>query len=559
MTRNKLLAAASFAFVAGASVPFAVAQIAAPETVETAPLPTDAFAIGGLEEGERGLPASLWSNADPRTLDFLLSHVPARPATPSLGKAMRRTLLSAGEKPVGADASLGGKKLLALAQAGFIDEARTIASLATSGRNDLVVAEADATLSLLTGDAESACRRGAGLSGGRDAIFWVRLRAFCYARAGELDAFDLTMNLLRERGALSSTDEALFFAAAAGKPPKDAPPIETALQYAALKVSGLEMSLNDLAGAQGGVIAAVARDGDASNALRLDATMRAVSMGVLEPARLESLINGFRFEVADLGGALDIAAARPDDPVVDALLYQSVAAMTAPEFIRDKAQRISIALARADSFHRAYALAHLYADEIAALEGVIVSPQEASSFALAAMATGDSVGAGRWLAAMIGANESVAALPEALGIEFIDRVNLLSMLDPQTAARIARGAGVSLLASDTAVPPAARGHEDPAIRARILEAAFDAVAGEKLGQAGLAALAASSGSTEFGGEVEAVVIEEGLDAAGMPELARRHRFERALEVSFSSAPAAQAATRGEEDGFTPRLKPAKDQ
>ena len=121
-------------------------------------------------------------------------------------------------------------------------------------------------------------------------------------------------------------------------------------------------------------------------------------MGVLEPARLESLINGFRFEVADLGGALDIAAARPDDPVVDALLYQSVAAMTAPEFIRDKAQRISIALARADSFHRAYALAHLYADEIAALEGVIVSPQEASSFALAAMATGDSVGAGRWLA-----------------------------------------------------------------------------------------------------------------------------------------------------------------
>lgn len=556
MTRNKLLAAASVALFAGASVPFAVAQIAAPEGVETASLPTDAFSIGGLEEGERALPESLWSNADPQLLDFLLSYAPSRPASPSLGQAMRRTLLSAGAKPAGADASLGGKKLLALAKAGFVDEARDIASLATSGRNDLAVAEADAVISLLGGDADNACRRGAALSGGREAIFWVRLRAFCYARAGELDAFDLTMNLLRERGALSSSDEALFFAAAAEAAPKEVPPIKTPLQYAALKTTGVEMSLNDLADAEGGVIAAVAGDTKASNALRLEAAMRAVSMGVMEPSRLKGLFGGVQFEVADIAGALETAAARPNDPVSDALLYQSIAAMTAPEFIRDKAQRVSIALSRADSFHRAYALSHLYADEIASLEGVIVSPQEASSFALAALATGDSVGAGRWLSSMVGANESVAALPEALGIEFIDRVNLLSLLDPQTAARIARGAGVSLLSNAATVPAPARGHEDPAVTARILEAAFDAVAAEKVGQAGLAALAASSGSADFGGEVEAVIIEEGLDAAGMPELARRHRFESAWAASFAKTATGPAAAQ--EGGFAPRVKPPKN-
>jgi len=559
MNRNKLLAAAASAFVAGASVPFAVAQIAPPDTVETAQLPTDAFAIGGLEEGERGLPATLWTNSDPQILDFLLSHAPVRPASPSLGRAMRRTLLSPGAKPAGADVSLGGKKMLALARAGFVDEARNIASLASAGRNDLVVAEADATISLLNGDAEDACRRGAGLAGGREAIFWVRLRAFCYARAGELDALDLTMNLLRERGAISQADEALFFAAAAGAPPKDVPPITTPLQYAALKAAGVEMSLNDLAGAEGGVIAAVARDAGVSNALRIEATMRAVALGIMEPSRLNALFSGIQFEVADLGAAIDMAAARPGDPVTDALLYQSIAAMTAPEFIRDKAQRISLALARADSFHRAYALSHLYAEQIATLEGVIVSPEEASSFALAAMTTGDSVGAGRWLTSMIGANESVAALPEALGIEFIDRVNLLSVLDPQTAARIARGAGVSLLSNEPGMMgTGTRAHEDPAVTARILEAAFDAVAGEKVGQAGLAALAASSGAAAFGGEVEAVIIEEGLDAAGMPELGRRHQFERALASAFAAAPAAgQAASTSEEGGFAPRIKPPK--
>ncbi len=561
MRRNKLMLSGACVAIAGLFTTLAGAQVAPPESVETAQLPTDAFSIGQLDPSEGALPGTLWSGSDPQILDFLLSQTPSRPASPSLGLAMRRTLLSPGAKPTGADSSLGGKKLLALAKAGFLEEARTIASLATVGRGDLYVAEAEATLSLLGGEADAACRRGASLNGGREALFWVRLRAFCYARAGEIDAFDLTVNLLRERGALSSSDESLFFSILSEAPPKTIPPLETALQYAAFKEAGLEIAPGHLARAEGGVVAAIAADGEAAPALRIAAAEQAASMGVLKPATLKGLFSAVEFEVSDMGAATELAAQRPDDPLTDALLYQSITAMTAPEFVRDKAMRIALALSRADSFHQAYALSQVYAEDINALEGVLVTPEEAGAFALARMAAGDSVGAGRWLAAMIGDNESVAALPEELGMAFIDRVNLLALLDPQTAARIARSAGVSLLSEQGPESAALPAHGDPAVTARILEAAFDAVDGDKVGQAGLAALAASAGASSAPGEVESVVVSESLRAAGMPELRRRNVFERAWAASFgtmASAAGEGAGGTSEDRGFAPRLKPSKD-
>lgn len=564
---------------AGLFATIAAAQVAPPETVETAQLPTDAFAIGALGPSERALPASLWQDAQPQTVDFLLSHAPARPGTPSLGLVMRKTLLSPGEKPAGADASLGGKKLLALTRAGFIDEARTIASLATSGRGDVFFAEAEAVGGLLSGNLNNACRRGSNLASGREALFWVKLRALCYAQAGELDAFDLTVNLLRERGAFSETDEAYLLAALAGAngrtPQKTLPPAETALHYAAAQIAGLTLTPAAIRRAEGGVIAALARDDQADPALRIEAAQQSIAMGVMNANALRQILNRIEFEVVDIAGAADAAAENPDSPLTDALLYQAISAMNAPEFVRDKAARISQALSLADSFHRSFSLSVLYADEIEALEGVIVAPEEASNFALARMAVGDSVGAANWLSAMIGVNESVAALPEELGLAFIDRVNLLALLDPQTAAQVARRAGVSILTEQQAVQTAQTAHSDPAVTARVLKAAFDAVANKKIGQAGLAALAASSGNKGVGGEVESVIISETLITASMPELQRRHAFEQAWAARFPSSEiepleeaSASEETTGaigptrvsataprEEGGLVPRLKP----
>lgn len=573
---NLRLAALAAALMAA---PAALAQIAPPPAVETATMPTDVFAIGALEPSEGALPATLWAKSAPQTLDYLLARAPARPASPAIGEALRRILLSPGAKPAGADASLGGRKLVALARAGYGAEARNIASLATSGRNDAFVAEAEAIASLLEGDAEDACRRSAAQGPGRDTHFWLRLRAFCYARAGEIDAFDLTLNLLRESGGASQTDETYFLALATKTPPKMALPVEDALQLATARAAGLPLAPEDLANADAGVVKAVALDANAEPALRLRASIEAVAMGAADASLTRRLFEAQRFEVAELGSAVEIAAARPGDLVADALLFQSIAEMHAPEFVRDKAARIALALGRADSFARAYALSALYAVDIEALEGVLVTPAEASAFALARMIAGDSVGAGAWLTAMIGLNDSVSALPEDLGAQFIDRVGQLALLDPQTAAMVARRGGVSLLTDEPAFGARYPRYDDPSTTARILEAAFDAVADGKAGQAGLAALAASAGGSTEGGEVETVIVRQGFEVAGMPELARRQVFERAMIAAFadatpppltpgapsaSDAPAAGAPASataptpaGASGGLTPRIKPPK--
>lgn len=541
---------------ASAALTVAVAQVALPEAVETAPLATDAFSTGVLDRSNGALPPTLWQGSDSQTLEYLLMHMPSRPSAPSLGETLKRVLLSPGPGPQGAAASLGGKKLLALARAGFAEEARTVSSLSTASRGDPWTGQANAVADLLSGEIAAACRRNANLTSGRDELFWVRLRALCYVEAGETDAADLTLGILRDQGALDAADLEFLTAALTGATPKSPPAAQNALQYAIARKLDLPFSPGLLSEADAGVLAAIAKDISLDPATRISASQRAIAMGVMAPAILSGLLQSVEFDVAEISNAATTARERAADPLSDALLYQSVGEMAAPEFLRDKAQRIAIALSLADSFHRAYALSLLYADEIAALEGTIVTAEEASRFALARMAVGDSVGAGQWLAAMVGANGGVTALPETQAMAFIEQINLLAVLDPQTAAQIARVAGVSILGEDTASVHVT-GHGDDVTTAMIIETAFDAAINNKRGQAGLAALAASAGAAQ-GGEIESVVISQSLRAAGLAQMQRRFAFENAWASKFKNADgsiATATAPTDEQGGLMPRLKP----
>ncbi|NOX84227.1 MAG: hypothetical protein GXP06_14820 [Alphaproteobacteria bacterium] len=553
-----IFAATGLIVAAGA----AVAQVSLPPAVEATPISKDAFSTGTLDGASGALPETLWRGSDAQTLEYLLTHMPTRPATPSLGEVLKRTLLSSGTAPREAAPSLGGKKLLALARAGFAEEARTVASLSTAPRGDPWSGQAQAVADLLGGNIAAACRRSAGLTSGRDELFWVKLRVLCYAQAGERDAADLTLGVLRDRGALSEADAAFLTAATTGAAPKIPPAAQTPLQYATAKQLGIPLGSGLLEKAGGGVLAAVAVDETVNPATRIAAGERAVAMGVMAPAILSGLMANVELDIAEIGSAVIRAQELPHDPLTDAVIFQSVNTMSAPEFLRDKAKRIALGLSLADSFHRAYALSLVYADEIAALEGALLSPDEAASFALARMAVGDSVGAGGWLSAMIGVNATVAALPEEQAMAFIDLVNLLSVLDPQTATQIAGAADVALLDGGEAPPVAAGAYADPAVTARILEAAFDAALDGKKGQAALAALAASNGAAP-GGQIEAVLVGQSLRTAGLGDLQRRHEFERKWASSFLTVEDAAASTEAvashDDDGFTPRLKPRRGQ
>ncbi len=537
----------------------AMAQVALPDQVETAQISTDAFSTGTLDRLNGALPPTLWQGSEGQTLEYLLMQMPTRPSSPTLGETMKRVLLSPGPGPQDATASLGGKKLLALARAGFAEEARTVASISTASRGDPWTGQAAAVADLLTGDVLAACRRNANLSSGRDELFWVRLRAFCYAQAGEMDAADLTLGVLRDQGALDSDDATFLLAAVTGASPKAPLAVQNALQYAIARQLDMPLLPSMLGKADAGVLVAIAQDVSLDAALRISAAERAIAMGVMGPSLLAGILQSVEFDVAEISNATGVVQERPSDPLTDALLYQSIAEMAAPEFLRDKAQRISLALSLGDSFYRAYSLALVYADEIAALEGTIVSVDEASSFAMARMAVGDSVGAGQWLAAMVGTSGGVTALPEPQAMAFIAQVNLLAVLDPLTAAQIARVAGVSTLGEGAALHLNA-GHEDEGKVARIIATAFDAAINRKQGQAGLAALAASAGHAR-GGEIESVVVGQSLQVAGLSHLQRRYAFEQAWASKFSQENSSaesgdvnsqETATEG---GLTPRLKP----
>ncbi|MEL7486273.1 MAG: hypothetical protein AAGJ87_03535 [Pseudomonadota bacterium] len=558
LTRRRMGAAAgaTFAMWLGA----AAAQVSSPTAVEQTNLARDAFSTGVLGAGDGALSSDLWRGADVDTLSFLLAHAPARPETPSLGEALRRVLLTPGAGPDGAPASLGGRKLRALAAAGYVEEARTLASLSSAPRNDPHVGEALAVADLLSGDAQAACARNAALTSGRDAAFWVKLRVYCYAVAGERDAADLSLGILRERGALSETDDALLTAIVAGVSPKAPPSPENALHLAAVRRLQSPLSPSLLADANAGVLTSVAADAALDGATRADAAMRAAAMGVMTPQALASVFNSLDINLDDLGRAGEAAAARPHDPLADVLLYRSIGQMSAPEFLRDKAARIAEALSRGKTFERAYSLSALYADDIATLEGALLPADEAIAFARARMIVGDGEGASRWLYAALG-EQSIAALDEPTAMSMIELTNFLAVLDPPAAAAVGAAADIAI------EPPYRRDvggglATDVDAMARVVDAAFDAASGGVSGQAALAALAASTLAPPED-PLAQVVISQSLKAAGLDDVRRRRDFEAVLKTRFRSAAPADdpsglvADSAG--DVFRPSLKPKRDQ
>jgi hypothetical protein len=539
------LRSAIFLFAASAA-PVA-AQVSLPAPVEQAELAQDAFSVGTLTPGLGALDPTLWKGADSVRIAYLLNLTPESPKTPSLGEALRRVLLSPGAAPENSPPSLGGRKLLALARAGFVEEARTIASLSTSTRNEPFATQALATADLFEGKLDDACRRNANLAEDRDAPFWVKLRVLCYAAAGKRDAADLTLNILRDQGALSSFDETLLTAVSTGLKPIISQGPENALHLAAMRQLNVPVAPGQLSSTGGGVLAALARDANFPLAARIEAANRAAAMGVLKPSELAAIYEAVDLDIADLARAADVATAAPDDPRSDVLLYQAVRQMTAPEFLRDKAARMSEAIANARTFPRLVAASQLYAADIVGLEGALVQPADAGRFALAALLAGDSAGAGGWLAAMRGTT-GLSELSDTDGAQFIDLVNLLGILDRSMATTIAQQNGVALATGFAGTPAAAGDAATEARRARIIEGAFDAAIASIEGQAALAALAMSA-NAPLSDPISAAVVNQSLRAARMNDLRRRVELETAVmarlgQSQVAPSPAAASVSTG---------------
>lgn len=512
----------------GALLSAALAQTAPLAPVEEAALARDAFATGLLDRDAGALGADLWRGAQARVLAGLLAAAPSRPASPSIGVAARRVLLSGGDSPQGADAALAGAKLKALVRLGFIDEAREIEALAVGGKSDAAVLEAMASADFLSGDVPSGCAKVQRIAAPRDNAYGAKLRALCYAVVGELDAADLALGLLRERGALTEVDEAVLGPLTSGGKPKPGAGAVDASHYAALHFAGAAMALSPVADA--GVLRAVSAETGAPWALRLGAAKRAAAMGVMSAASLKALFGGAGLEVAAVAAGAEAFRQHPDDPLALAAAYQLARSKSAPEFARDRAALVAGVIGAAGDFDTLFTAAALFADDIRGFEGLLASMKEAEAFALARLALGDVTGAEGWLGA--GAAGGLPAAPS-------DIPALVAAAKAAGAAAVRSGAATSAASLALAV-----------------DAAIEAAEERITGQGALAALAAS-GPAAAGDAVAEVVVVRGLGTAGMNDLARRRAVERLLQERFASLqpppPAPGART------VAPRVKPAPSQ
>ncbi|MEZ5922456.1 MAG: hypothetical protein R3C60_14055 [Parvularculaceae bacterium] len=546
---------ALFVFVTATLPAFAFAQEApAPQPlvplapIEQAPLAKSVFATGVLDKSSGALPDKLWRGADAELLKTLIEKAPARPAAPSINAALRLVLESAGDPPVGSSAELGGAKLMALARAGFADDARTIESLSTGDKGEPTILEALAVADLLRNDPVGACEKNQRIAGALNDVEAVKLRVFCYARANELDAAELALSVLRDRGDLSETDVAILTPLTAGGAlQRPVAPID-AIHYAALRAMNISLTPDLLGAADAGVLAAIANNAEASVELRLEAARRAAAMGALDGAALRTLFGSVSIDVATVSNADALLRLQLDDVSTLAAAFQNVASKSAPEFIRDRAVMIADVINRSQGFSRKYAASLLFADDITTLEGAIVNPTEAQAFALARLMVGDAAGAERWLSnAAEGDN-----LPALAGY--------LSLLDSAASARIAAALGVAP-AKPKFISGVGVTHD--AALGDIVAAALGAASTGSEGQSALAAVAASTAAAKGDGVARAIV-KSGLANAGLESLARRWAFEtayRSASPSLSASEPAPAASGKAETGEgsvpAPSLKPKK--
>ncbi len=177
---------------------FAVALVAATPAaaqVEVAPLAApDAFSTPGRDTG---LPADLWSGTPVETARAVLPMLAARPLSPAAAALARKVLATGARGPDGSagDDTLAGQRAAALLALGDVKAAGRILERAPGLERNAELSRAAAESALLAGDAPRACRIAEGLATGRGEAYWLRLRAFCQAEAGQGAQAQLTFDL----------------------------------------------------------------------------------------------------------------------------------------------------------------------------------------------------------------------------------------------------------------------------------------------------------------------------------------------------------------------------
>lgn len=186
--RPLVIAAALALFSTPAVAQVEVTTLAAP----------DYFSLG---DRDSGLPADLWRGTSPALARDLIPLVGRKPLSPAAVALGRRVLGAgiAGPEGAGRDPDVAAARVQALLALGQSRTAWAAVERAQGVTTNVNLAQAAAEAALVVGQDDAACRVSDQLTVGRGELYWLRLRAYCQARAGQTDAAELTVTLANEK------------------------------------------------------------------------------------------------------------------------------------------------------------------------------------------------------------------------------------------------------------------------------------------------------------------------------------------------------------------------
>lgn len=273
-----------------------------------APEPT----VGLLDQTNGGLGQGIWANSSRALIEDLIGRLPLATTVPSVHTLARRLLLTTADAPSGdAPEPFIFARVQKLLGAGLLDDAADLAMKADiPGNTDYAWLRASAIL--LAGRADDACGPATAARLSEDEPFWMELRAYCYAQAGNTDALELTRQVMRARGLADKAFDVLLddvVSHTTNDPGAIASPNPLHLYL----LRSLGLAIDPAVDAELGLPADVVamRDAAASPAMRIRAAEAPARAGAAAPLELIAIADSQEFTPEEMDNAGTAAVTLP--------------------------------------------------------------------------------------------------------------------------------------------------------------------------------------------------------------------------------------------------------
>ncbi len=205
----------------------------------------ESFQVGASAGIPFAMNARQWRGTNVDVAISLISDLPEVGASPLLNRLAASVLMSPSDPPTGTrhKSALSSLRIASVYRLGLLDTVIDLAERSPGGLSDPENAAIATRAFLALGRDSDACETAVRLQTGRDAVFWLKVRAFCFAREGRQAAAELTAGLALE----ADPDDADFLLVLGRMLDKDtatARPIN-ALEFAMARFTGASIDLGD--------------------------------------------------------------------------------------------------------------------------------------------------------------------------------------------------------------------------------------------------------------------------------------------------------------------------